>query len=146
MGSVWLIKWQVTLTIFCHNINVNSEIDLSTVSNSVCSKMENSRDKGHSFLAILTDLSKVFDYLLHDLLFAKLHAYGFDMDSLKLIYPGLCGRKQRVKINYKYSSWEEICMTFLEVSFWGCYFLYATFFYLQMIKVLPVTLMTVLHM
>ena len=146
MGGVWLIKWQVTLTIFCHNINVNSEIDLSTVSNSVCSKMENSRDKGHSFLAILTDLSKVFDCLLHDLLFAKLHAYGFDMGLLKLIYPCLCGRKQRVKINYKYSSWEEICMTFLEVSFWGCYFLYATFFYLQMIKVLPVTLMTVLHM
>ena len=44
----------------------------------------------------------------HDLLVAKLHAYGFDIQSVRLIHSYLTGRKQRVKIDYFYSSWEEI--------------------------------------
>lgn len=55
-----------------------------------------------------TGLSKAFDLLSHDLLIAKLHAYGFDIASLKLIFHYLCERKQRVNINDKYSLWEEI--------------------------------------
>ena len=43
---------------------------------------------------ILTDLSKAFDCLNHDLLIAKLHAYNFDENSLKLIYSYLSERKQ----------------------------------------------------
>ena len=35
--------------------------------------------------AILMDLSKAFDTLNHDLLIAKLHAYGFSEEPLKLI-------------------------------------------------------------
>ena len=35
--------------------------------------------------ALLTDLSKVFDYLLHDLSIEKLVAYCFDYESLTLI-------------------------------------------------------------
>ena len=57
---------------------------------------------------MLTDLSKAFDCLLHDLLIAKLHAYGFEIDSLRLIYSYLAGRKQRVKIDNEYSTWQEI--------------------------------------
>ena len=34
---------------------------------------------------LLTDLSRAFDYLLHDILIAKLAAYGFDYVSLMLI-------------------------------------------------------------
>ena len=44
----------------------------------------------------------------HDLLVAKLHAYGFDIQSVRLIHSYLTGRKQRVKIDHFYSSWEEI--------------------------------------
>ena len=44
----------------------------------------------------------------HNLLIAKLYAYGFDKKSLKSIHSYLKGRHQRVKINSEYSSWKEI--------------------------------------
>ena len=53
-------------------------------------------------------LSKAFDCIPHELLIAKLHAYGFSKESLKLTYSYLKGRNQRVKINSNYSSWREI--------------------------------------
>ena len=56
----------------------------------------------------MVDLSKAFDCIPHDLLIAKLCAYGFDKNSLKFIYRYLKGRKQRVKLNAEYSSWKEI--------------------------------------
>ena len=43
-------------------------------------------DKGGSSGAVLTDLSKSFDCLSRDLLIAKLKAYGFSYEALKLIY------------------------------------------------------------
>ena len=39
---------------------------------------------------------------------AKLHAYGFSLGALRLIYSYLTKRKQRAKVNGDYSSWEEI--------------------------------------
>ena len=71
-------------------------------------KIEKSIDKGGKCGTLLTDLSKAFDCLLHDLLIAKLHAYGFEIDSLRLVYSYLVGRKQQVKIDNEYSTWQEI--------------------------------------
>ena len=71
-------------------------------------KWRKSRDKKGSFGALLTDLSKAFDCLPHDLLIAKLYAYGFDLESVRLMYDYLRNRKQRVRIDHVYSSWEEI--------------------------------------
>ena len=56
----------------------------------------------------MMDLSKAFDCISHDLLIAKLHAYGFDKPGLKFIYSYLKGRKQRVKIYADVSSWMDI--------------------------------------
>ena len=47
----------------------------------------------------MTDLSKAFDCPSHELLIAKLDAFGFDKKPLKLIYSYLSNHKQRVKIN-----------------------------------------------
>ena len=63
--------------------------------------------KGFSGM-LLTDLSKAFDSLSHDLMIAKLDAYGFDYTSVKLIHDYLVNRHQRVRINSKYSLWSEI--------------------------------------
>ena len=49
--------------------------------------------------ALLTDLSKAFDCLSHDLLIAKLAAYGFDHESLTLIQSYLSNRQQSPKVN-----------------------------------------------
>ena len=58
--------------------------------------------------AVFLDLSKAFDCLNHDLLLAKLNAYGFDRQSLEHIQSYLRDRKQRVKINGSYSEWRDI--------------------------------------
>ena len=71
-------------------------------------KWKNSVDKGKSFGALLTDLSKAFDCLDHELLTAKLNAYGFTLPALRLIHDYLSNRKQRTKIDDNYSSWSEI--------------------------------------
>ena len=58
--------------------------------------------------ALLTDLTKAFDCLNHNLLIAKLHAYGFHDSSLTYILSYLKGRKQRTKVGNAYSSWADI--------------------------------------
>ena len=54
------------------------------------------------------DLSKAFDCVPHDLLIAKLEAYGFDLNALKFFYSYLKRRKQCVKINNWISSFQEL--------------------------------------
>ena len=65
-------------------------------------------DNGDVFGALLTYLSKAFACIPHDLIIAKLEAYGFHIDALKLIHDYLSNRKQRVKVNDTYSSWKDI--------------------------------------
>lgn len=74
----------------------------------IVDKWQKFLDKGHCVGAILMDLSKAFDCMNHELLIAKLHAYGFSMISLKFIWSYLSDRKQRVEINESFSFWEKI--------------------------------------
>ena len=67
-------------------------------------KWRKSFDEGGPFGALLTDFSKAFDCLPHELLIAKLHAYGVDISSLKLLLSYLTKQKRRMKLNGTYSS------------------------------------------
>ena len=71
-------------------------------------KWRKALDIRHVAGALLTDLSKAFDCINHELLIAKLDAYGFDTLSLSFIYSYLSDRKQRTKIKNAFSSWSEI--------------------------------------
>ena len=65
-------------------------------------------DQGGFAGAILMDLSKAFDCMDHELLLAKLNAYGFDKNALKAIQSYLTNRWQRVKIDSSFSNWFEL--------------------------------------
>ena len=71
-------------------------------------KWRQSLDQGLVFGALLTDLSKAFDCLSHELLIAKLTVYGVEISSVRLIYEYLKNRKQRTEIGNNYSSWRDI--------------------------------------
>ena len=62
---------------------------------------------------VLMDLSKAFDTLNHDLLIAKLHAYGFDIKTLKLVHSYLTKKWQITKVNPSFSTWSEASLKVL---------------------------------
>ena len=65
-------------------------------------------DKSGVIGTVLMDLSKAYDCLPHDLLIAKLAAYGFEDSATSLISDYLSKRYQRVKLGSVYSSYLEI--------------------------------------
>ena len=75
---------------------------------SLIERWKNTLDQNGYGGAILMDLSKAFDTINHDLLIAKLGAYGFDTASLKLIRSYLTNRFQRTKMNASFSNWSKL--------------------------------------
>ena len=70
-----------------------------------CRKVLNKR----GFVGVLlTDLSKAFDCIDHELLITKLHAYGFNIKSLEFIHSYLYDQIQNVKINSSFSHWSNV--------------------------------------
>ena len=59
----------------------------------------NKLDNNNVVVAVLTDLSKAFDCIPHELSVAKLNTYGFSRDTVAYIYSYLKNRKQCVRIN-----------------------------------------------
>ena len=64
--------------------------------------------KGNSVTAIFIDVSRAFDTLNHDLLIAKLEAYGFSAKSLSYIHSYLNTRLQKTNVNCDFSLWKEL--------------------------------------
>ena len=60
---------------------------------SMLEKLKTVVDDKKAFGAFLTDLSKAFDCLSHDLLLAKLNVYGFSLPTLRLMQSYLSNRK-----------------------------------------------------
>ena len=82
-------------------------------------KWRDSMDKGTFFKALLTELSKAFDCLPHNLLAAKLSAYGFDNNSTKFLFDYVTNSNQRTKIGQVYSSCEKITSGITQGSILG---------------------------
>ena len=64
---------------------------------------QNWLDKSGFVRAIFMYLSKALDCLPHHLIIAKLHAYGVDCDSLRLIRSYLSKLHERIKLNSVFS-------------------------------------------
>ena len=60
-------------------------------------KWKHAVDNKKVFGALLTGSSKAFDCICHDLLIAKLNAYGLSLPALKLVHNYLQNRKQKKK-------------------------------------------------
>ena len=58
------------------------------------------------------DLSKAFDCLPHDLLKAKLKAYGLSAGAVDLLDSYLINRQLRVKLGPETSKWETLLKVF----------------------------------
>ena len=82
-------------------------------------KWKRSVDGGKVFGALLTDLSKEFDCLDHELLIAKLNAYGFSLPVLRLINDYLSNRRQRTRIGNSFSDWSEVILAVPQGSILG---------------------------
>ena len=59
-------------------------------------KRKKAVDLGECFSTLFLDLSNAFDTINHDLLLAKLRAYGFELDALKLMH------KYLIENNWKF--------------------------------------------
>ena len=57
---------------------------------------------------VLMDLFKPFDCIHHDLLIAKLHAYGLSENNLTFFYSYLKRYNENVKINNTYRLFKEL--------------------------------------
>ena len=71
-----------------------------------CEDIRANLDSSEHSAAITIDLSKAFDSINHNLLLAKLSAYGVTEDALQLLRSYLTDRKQHVKIDGNLSDWQ----------------------------------------
>ena len=82
-------------------------------------KRRKNMDKGKSCAPLLTDLSKSFDCIVHDLPIPKLEASGFSYEALKVMYNYLTDRKHRTKVNDSFRDFIDLLLCVLQGSILG---------------------------
>ena len=97
-------KFSPQLTVFRKNHSTHNALL------NIIEKWRHALDKGKKVGTIFMDLSKAFDTLNHNLLLAKLDAYGFSLNAIKFVQSYLSERFQRVNINNNFSEWCKIIL------------------------------------
>ena len=111
-------------------------------------KQKHLLENGYDIGVLFMDLSKPFDVLNRFLLHANLDAYGFSLKSMTFIQSFLNKRMQKVNVNNKFSSWEDIYrvghrVQYLAHSSW--LFSYMTFSASRILAICVITLMIILY-
>ena len=75
---------------------------------SMLEKWKKQLDKKGYAGAVLMDLSKAFDCINHELLIAKLDAYGLSENALRTINSYISESWQRTKVNGTFSNWSKL--------------------------------------
>ena len=76
-------------------------------------------DEGKSFDVLYLDFAKAFDVVSHGRLVLKLRMFGIEGRLLKWLEDWLAGRKQRVRVEGKYSDWEDVLSSVVQGSVLG---------------------------
>ena len=74
----------------------------------VVEKIVETLDNNEHCVSIFLDLAKAFNSICHEILLRKLESYCFSNNSISLLQSFLSDRKQSVKLNSVYSSWETL--------------------------------------
>ena len=94
----------LNISVSAYRKNYSSQSILISLTEEWRKKLDNNFVVG----AVLTDLSKAFDCIPHDLIIAKLSAYNFSDEALSYIYSYLTNRRLCVRINNTHSQLETI--------------------------------------
>ena len=89
----------------------------------ILEKWKNVLDKEEYVCVLFMDISTAFDTIIHDLLLAKLRAYGFSNNALSLMCSYIKNRKQRAQINNNFSSEINIIAGYLKVPLTDLFYL-----------------------
>ena len=90
---------------------------------SLLEKWRKTLEKKEYICVLFMDLSRAFDIINHNILLAKLHAYGFSVKALNLMCSYLKKRKQRVQINNNFSATKTVIAGVLQGPIDGPLFL-----------------------
>ena len=101
--SLWILKEFNTQTVFSSLIEKWKQIK---------------QNKGHG-AALIMDLSKAFDTIHHELLLAKLQAYGFTRESLLILFSYFSDHWQHVKTDSSFNSWSKLTQEFPQEAVLG---------------------------
>ena len=76
-------------------------------------------DEGRSFDVVYMDFAKAFDKVCHRRLLVKLEEFGILGEVLNWLEDWLSGRRQQVRVEGEYSSWEDVISSVLQGSVLG---------------------------